>query len=144
MRILKDADLASDVVQEAYLQIWRNADRFDPEKGKLEGWMVGIVRFRALDALRRERALSSVTDDRVDAENMESGCLTQGPQAPETTIALWRCIDRLSVDQRKSILDAHFQGYTHEELSARYNIALGTVKSRIRRGLFALKECLDQ
>ncbi len=144
MRILNDAEKASDAVQEAYLQIWRNADRFDPEKGKLEGWMVGIVRFRALDALRRARARAAMTSDEFDTENMQAESPSQQTNAPEMTIALWNCIDRLSIDQKKCILDAHFRGYTHEELSMRYEMALGTIKSRLRRGLFALKECLDQ
>jgi len=144
MRIVRDAEKASEVLQEAYLQIWRNADRFDADKGALEGWMGGIVRFRALDLLRRERALQAMTVADFDTENIVTMNAEKNDPAPETTIALWKCIGGLSDDQRNCILDAHVQGFTHEELSNRHSTPIGTIKSRIRRGLFALKECLEQ
>ncbi len=144
MRIVKDADKASDVLQDAYLQIWRNLDRFDKKKGTLEGWMVGVVRFRAIDALRRDRVLSEHVTDGYDLDNYRPAHSANESRSSESAMALWGCIDRLSDDQRMCILDAHFQGYTHEELSTRHKAPLGTIKSRIKRGLFALKECMDQ
>ncbi len=144
MRILRDAQKSADALQEAYLQIWRRAAQYDAEKGAVEAWMVGIVRFRAIDIARRERTRTAyMANDDVDGiENLE--LLESGNNFPETMIALRECLDKIGGDQRRALLEIHLNGFTGEELAARSQVPLGTIKSRVRRGLQNLRICMEQ
>ncbi len=140
MRILGDADKAADAMQDGFVQIWQNASHFTASKGAAEAWMAGIVRFRALDILRKDRTRATLIDDRTE---IEDGFLIM-KEPTEALLALKGCIDRLGDAEKKCVLEAYMNGYTHEELSIRLEAPLGTVKSRLRRSMFALKECLSQ
>ena len=140
MRILHRQDLAEDAVQEAFLQIWQNADRYDRSLGSPRAWMNTIVRFRAIDLLR-----SHPQEDALPPE--ELGRLR------ETSVdAAWKSLDQegrlyvclLAMDDwhRRTILLAYVAGLTQAEIAGRVGRPLGTVKSWMRRGLLALRECL--
>ncbi len=141
VRILRNDDKASDAVQQAYLQIWRNSGRYDPRLGSPRAWMIGILRFRALDVLRRDPAARE-TD--IDAMDPGAPALTTAPDVTPEGLALAECLGRLPDAQRSCILQAHYAGFTHEELAERLDKPLGTIKSSIRRGLASLKVCLEQ
>jgi len=142
VRILKRKDLAEDVMQDAYLKIWDAAPRYRPELGSPISWMVAITRNRAIDVLRKRTELA-VEDEQDRGERPDDA-----PDPFEMTAqsrelkALLNCMEKLSPDQRQSLLMAYYYGYTHEEISQRMARPAGTVKSWIRRGLIQLKGCL--
>ena len=142
LRIVRQRQLAEDVVQEAFLQIWRAAGTFDAARGSGRGWIYTVVRHRALQEIRKRgrevpvanEDIEQLTDDRqemnVDSHDIDS-------------TELERCLARLDPQRRACILHAFVEGYTHEQIAARLDTPLGTVKSWVRRGLLALKECLS-
>ena len=134
LRILRDRANAEDAVQDAFVQIWHKAGDYHAGRGTVLAWMIGIVRYRAIDQLRRERVrqatdLGDVADDFLIEE-------------PGDDRALRECLDRLSDDQRLTIHLAFFEGLTHAQLATRLTTPLGTIKTRIRRALQRLRECL--
>lgn len=137
LRILSRRDLAEEAVQEAYVQIWNKAGEFRPGSGSARAWMGSIVRYRSLDALRRRPPEVSMDYERPDEGFDPIGRLANGTD-------LQLCFEELSDEQREAIGLAYVQGYSHSELSAKLNTPLGTVKSWVRRGLAALKECLSR
>jgi len=140
LRMLRQREQAEEVLQEAFVAIWRKASHYQPERGEPLAWMASIVRNRAIDRLRAEkRAPNTVAtlDDIPEARLAEdlSGLGDDG---------LAGCLEQLKADQRGAIILAYYHGLTHEELAAHFDAPLGTVKSWVRRGLIRLKDCLDQ
>ena len=141
LRIVGRDAVAEEVLQEAFVQIWRDAGRFDPTYGEPMGWMAGIARHRAIDALRRRRP-----------EGAWPPALAAGGPEPEASewpqhvdaLALRHCLEELGVEQRRTIALAFYSGMTHGELSRSLGAPIGTVKSWIRRGLAQLKGCLER
>jgi RNA polymerase sigma-70 factor (ECF subfamily) len=142
LRILRDRELASEVLQEVYLRIWQRADDYRPDKGAPMTWMIAIARHRALDRRRGLRPelplddLEELEDPGADLADLFEG----GVRAR----ALRHCLGELDGRQLQSVLMAFAEGYTHAELAERLACPLGTVKSLIRRGLLRLKECLER
>ena len=145
LRILGDRQLAEDVTQDAYIQIWRNAPSFAERKGSAKAWMLSILRYRAID-LRRRKLKMELSANPLDEREPD-------PKAPdpeasaamnEEAEALHHCLEELSDDQARAIRMAYHGGLTQEEVSSVMTAPLGTVKSWIRRGLAALKECLSR
>jgi RNA polymerase sigma factor (sigma-70 family) len=141
-RIVKRRALAEEVVQDAFLQIWRKADSFDPRLGGGRTWIYAVLRNRALNILRSE----SRTDLVDDPETFDRASEDEDPEAAVSRLsdagALRRCLERLDVRRRSAIVLAYTQGLSHGELAGRLGVPLGTVKSWIRRSLSSLKECL--
>lgn len=143
LRITADASLAEDVVQDAYLGAWRNAARYVEGKGSVKTWLLSIVHHRAVDAVRRRRPTTELPE--TDAP----------PPAGLTLPDIWAEVagnlDRaeiaaalatLSDVQREAIELAYFGGLTQVEIADRTGAPLGTVKSRIRLGLLAMRGAL--
>lgn len=151
LRMLRDADLAEDAVHDAFVQIWRNAGRYDRSRGEVTAWAVGILRYRALDLLRR-RGRETVADpvivadlaDQAAAADPDSPAAVTTPELPGRLGRLDSCLAELSDGARGSIRLAYVDGLSHGEIAGRTGQPLGTVKSWIRRGLAALKECLER
>ena len=139
LRITRQANLASDAVQEAFLQVWQNARYFDPARGKAEAWLIGLARYRALDLVRSASRELSGLELPEQADEAPSP-LEQVTMSHESE-RLWRCLGLLDPDKRQMIELAFVGGHSHGDLSAQLGIPLGTVKSWIRRGLEALKRC---
>jgi len=142
--ILRRRDWAEDVVQEAYLRIWRSALTFDPAKGSPMSWMVTIVRNSAFTMLERRGREVAATGE-ADIEAMASGDPDPLEQAMQnsTARALLACLQELDEKQRQTIALAYYEGLTHSELSQRLGTPIGTIKSWIRRGLMLLKTCME-
>lgn len=142
VRILKRADLAEDVMQDAYLKIWDAAPNYSPQLGSPVGWMVAITRNRAIDVLRKR------VEVRIDDENESAEQADDAPDPYELTAqshelkALLGCMKHLSAQQRQSLLMAYYYGYTHEEIAEQMKKPVGTIKSWIRRSLARVQECL--
>lgn len=140
-RIVGDRDHAHDVLQDAFLQIWQRAASYQRSLGSARGWIYTVVRHRALDLARRSGREISVGDD-LEALADARQVTQVGHTGPDTT-ALDRCLDALDERKRECIVCAFVEGYTHEQIATRLSTPVGTVKSWIRRGLLALKECLS-
>lgn len=144
LRMLHRRDLAEEALQDAFLKIWQRAGDFAPERGAAMTWMVSIARNRALDLLRRKRE-ESIEDEPAAQE-------TPDPMPSPLDIAadnselrrLLVCLDRLEPKQRECILLAYYNGFTHEEMAARIGSPLGTIKSWIRRGMLAVRGCVEE
>ena len=145
LRILRRRDAAEETLQEAFVSIWQHAGDYRPERGAPLAWMGTIVRHRALDRLRRERATVPL-DDVPEREAWPD----PGPTPDVATAAaqdarrLAACLDELAPNPRAAIVLAYRQGLTHEEIAARLSAPLGTVKTWIRRSLGQLRMCLDR
>lgn len=156
LRIQRDRALAEELLQEVYVAVWKAAGQFDAARSQPLTWLVSIARNRAIDSLRRAQTqpmLLSATrgaddgdDDGPDAIEGEADAgpgpldlLDRACQARELT----RCIEGLSAAQRQSVALAFYDGLSHAEVAEQLRQPLGTVKSWLRRGLLALRDCLD-
>jgi RNA polymerase sigma factor (sigma-70 family) len=144
-RITNDASLAEDVVQEAFLGAWRNAARYMEGRGSVKTWLLAIVHHRAIDAVRRRRPTSELPDP---ADTTVPPALTLPDVWAEVAAGLdaetvRAAVGRLSDVQREAIELAYFDGLTQQEIAARTATPLGTVKSRMRLGLLAMRRTLE-
>jgi RNA polymerase sigma-70 factor (ECF subfamily) len=132
LRIVRDAAEAEDVVQETFVQAWRQAARFDPGRGSPEAWLCTIARTRALDRLRRRAAR------REDPE--PSGPAPAERPSTEEGIAVRKALETLTADQRRALELAYYEGLTQSEIAKRLGEPLGTIKTRIRTAMLRLRE----
>ncbi len=139
LRVLRDPASAEDVLQEVFMQIWRNPEGFIATRGSLGGWLAVVSRNRSIDALRRKRPSESVDDIALAspynlANEAERNSLIE--KAREV-------IHQLPVEQRKTLEMAFFDGLTHSEIAEMTGDPLGTVKTRIRSGLTTLRKAFQ-
>jgi RNA polymerase sigma factor (sigma-70 family) len=142
-RVTGDASLAEDVLQEAFLGVWRNAGRYSSVRASVRTWILAIVHHRAVDTLRRRRASS----DLPDGDSVPPVGLVMPDVWPEVAGRLdrdqvRRALETISQPQREAIALAYYGGLTQQEIAARTGAPLGTVKSRVRLGLLALRHAL--
>lgn len=156
--LMQDSALAEDVLQEAFVQIWHRASEYHSDRGSVFTWLTTIVRYRAIDLMRKRRrgrqsgTTSMIDVDPADVDFLQRRNLTgdddsqHGPLAAaissEENTNLRDCVERLSNRQQKSVALAFFRGFTHQELADCLAEPLGTIKSRLRRSLLRLKDCL--
>jgi RNA polymerase sigma factor (sigma-70 family) len=143
LRITADASLAEDVVQDAFLGAWRNAARYVEGKGSVKTWLLSIVHHRAVDAVRRRRP----TVELPEREAVPPSAMTLPDIWPEVAGNLDReeiaaALTSLSDVQREALELAYFGGLTQQEIASRTGTPLGTVKSRVRLGLLAMRRAL--
>ncbi len=143
VRILKRSDLAEDAVQDTYLRIWNGGAGYKPGYGSPLGWMVTITRNRSIDLLRKrsESQLNPDTGDEIEDFTLPDPFRSAAHSADLR--AFLDCLKLLDGDSQKCVLLAYYYGYTHEEIAAGVSAPVGTVKSKIRRGLIRLRECLS-
>jgi len=143
--MLRDPDLAEETLQESFTQIWRDASNFNRHRATATTWLAVIVRHRCLDQLRQRKR-----EFVPDSETIFAAQEDTGPGPLETALswsdqqALKQCFEVLSDEQRNSISLAFMQGLSHQQLSEKLTIPVGTIKSWIRRGMERLKRCLQQ
>jgi RNA polymerase sigma factor (sigma-70 family) len=140
-RILRDDALAQDAVQEAFLSVWRAADRFAAERAKPRTWLLTLVHRRAVDLVRRE--------ERRRADPLPEGDLSGAETPDEAELATRRetireALRQLPPEQREAIELAYYGGYTQSELAERLGQPLGTIKSRMFTGLARLRDELGE
>ena len=151
-RILRSQSDAEDVLQETFARVWTRADTYDASLGSPATWLTRIARNRAVDRLRAQRARADV--DGRPPDTCETGeirmavaAVSDRPDIRTADIALATAlrgaVARLPENQRVLIEAAYFDGYTHHELAAKFGMPLGTVKTRIRAGLAALRGHLE-
>jgi RNA polymerase sigma-70 factor (ECF subfamily) len=137
-RIVGERGAAEDVTQEAFISIWRSGARYDAARGSVRTWMLGIVRNRAIDALRSKagRAPKLDFDDDSILEHRPAEELTDSEALRrETAKEVRGALDELPGEQAKVIQLAYFGGFSHSEIAGMLGVPLGTVKGRMRLGL---------
>ena len=134
LRILRDVSEAEDVVQEVFLQAWRQAERYDARRGTPEAWLCTMARTRALDRLRRRAARR---EDAPDAAPVPAIVPKN-----EEALAVRKALDALSSDQRRAVELAYYGGLTQSEIAEALGEPLGTIKTRIRTAMMRLREAL--
>jgi RNA polymerase sigma-70 factor (ECF subfamily) len=142
LRITGSPMMAEDVLHDVFLRVWQQAGQFDPARGTPRAWLTTLTRYRALDLRRHAgREVSAAAPPDLADES---------PDAIERLIAhadgqaLYHCLSALDAPRRRMIRLAFIDGRTHADIAATLDMPLGTVKSMIRRGLSALRRCLEQ
>jgi len=141
LRITRQPTSASDATHDAFMQVWNNAGRFQPERGPAEAWLLGLVRYRALDIARR-RVREIPTDEMPEVADEEPDALER-LSGSEDAVALGACLGQLPADRRRLLMLAYVDGLSQSQLAEREKLPLGTVKTWMRRSLQALRECLE-
>jgi RNA polymerase sigma-70 factor (ECF subfamily) len=139
-RMVAQKQPAEDVLQDTYLTIWRKAHLFDRTAGDALGWMTTIARHRAIAWLRHP---GNATRKLVAAPSIHDAEEAPTEGTPDGSVLFKELMDRLTSEQRESLLLVYLYGMTQEEISLALDVPLGTIKSRVRRGLIALKDLLD-
>jgi RNA polymerase sigma-70 factor (ECF subfamily) len=139
LRVLRDPASAEDVLQEVFMQIWRNPDSFTAARGSLGGWLSIVSRNRSIDTLRRKRPSTNVDDIPLAssfnlADEAERNSLMERARG---------VIHKLPAEQRKTLEMAFFDGLTHSEIAEMTGDTLGTVKTRIRSALLTLRKAFQ-
>lgn len=145
LRILKIESIAEDALQETYVKIWNNSHTYQKELGAPITWMNSVARYHALDLLRRRQTREDLESEYVPdypAHEVMAPHLLDDQLASREILTV--CLDRLEDNAKSCIVKAYCEGYSQQELSRDKDAPLGTVKSWIRRGLLALKECIDE
>jgi RNA polymerase sigma-70 factor (ECF subfamily) len=142
-RILANAPEAEDVVQDVFLQVWRGAAAYDPDRGSVQNWLVMIARTRALDRLRRRDVRARYIESRNDVDHLPGHWRQTGDESLTSSECsrLLRCrLDTLPAGLRLPLELALYQGFTHTEIAEILNMRLGTVKSRLRAALQRVRQ----
>jgi RNA polymerase sigma-70 factor (ECF subfamily) len=146
VRIVKVRQDAEDVLAEVFWQVWRQSDRYSSSRGKPLAWLLTIARTRALDSLRAASRRESPGPGGEETEKASSrpGMVQQEDPfvLAATRMAVSRCLESLSMEQRTPLEMAYFQGMSHSEIAAALSQPLGTMKDRIRTGMMQLRKCL--
>jgi len=158
-RILHESSAAEDIVQEAFLSIWRKAASYQKQQGSVHSWLQAIVHHRAIDKLRSAAHRDNQwVPLEVENEQDLAGGVSQGSRLADTRQSdvweeAWRheqrtlicsVLEQLPPEQRQVIELAYFGGYTHTEIAEQWHIPLGTVKGRMRLGLQKMKHLLQE
>ena len=143
LRVLRDSAQSEEVAQEALLEVWRTAGRFDPARGTALAWVMTIAHRRAVDRVRSERA--AATREARAAAAATPPAADEVAETVESSLEAERvrhCLDGLTGTQRESITLAYYSGLSYPQVASALGVALGTVKTRIRDGLRRLRDCL--
>jgi len=139
---LSDEELAKEGLQDVFLKIWDNIDRYNPHKGRLFTWMAQIARNTAIDISRSKRFKKKGKTGSLPDYVYNSSQLSE--ESTTEDIGLQRVLQQLSEEERKVVQLVYFQSFTHKEVSEHLDMPLGTVKTRVRKALQKLKKLLDK
>jgi RNA polymerase sigma-70 factor (ECF subfamily) len=140
-RVVRDPAQSEEVAQEALLDVWRTAARFDPAKGSAATWVLTIAHRRAVDRVR-SAAVAAEHEQRAGDLAAASDEVADAVEASLERERVRRCLDGLTELQRESVTLAYYGGYSYREVAALLGSALGTIKTRIRDGLIRLRDCM--
>ncbi|MGI4895499.1 MAG: ECF RNA polymerase sigma factor SigK [Janthinobacterium lividum] len=142
LRVLRDPAQSEEVVQEVYLEAWRQAARFDPARGSARSWVVTMAHRRAVDRVRSAQA-ATVRDERAGI--LEIAAYDSVSEEVEVLLEreeVARALDELTPVQREAVDLAYYGGRTHREIAADLKLPLGTVKTRLRDALIRLRDVM--
>ena len=151
LRIVRDRGEAEEILQETYVRVWTRVEMYDARMGRPLPWIVRVARNCAIDRLRARRVRATVDATAIDLAAVEAAAPATGIQTPEAAVliterrrTLTDALAGLPAEQRQLIEAAFFEGYTHSELAQRFGLPLGTIKTRIRAGMIAIRKRLEQ
>jgi RNA polymerase sigma factor (sigma-70 family) len=143
LRMLRNRAIAEEVLQDAFLRVWQNADSFSSEAGPAMPWLISIARNRAIDVLRSKNPAEPVAQS-DDADPFANFPAPGDREAEMMNIAALRhCLGTIEEPVRSCVLLAYYEGYSREELARRFDRPVNTIKTWLHRALAALKSCLD-
>jgi RNA polymerase sigma-70 factor (ECF subfamily) len=140
LRITRNRSMAEEVLQETFVKIWRNAERFSPEAGQPMAWLAAIARNRAIDRIRAEKVERSRP---MDDESALERLAAPDTGDPATREALRKCLGQLDEEARNCVILAYCSGFSREELAERFGRPVGTIKTLLFRSVRLLKACLE-
>ena len=150
MRILRDRAEAEEILQQVFVRVWTRAELYDPQLGGPMPWLVRLARNCAIDRLRARRARDGAGWTTLDESVAEPAAPDSHIRTPEAVTLeaerrgrVMHALEALPIEQRRLIEAAFFEGYTHSELAERFGLPLGTVKTRIRAGMIAMRQRLE-
>ncbi|MBR7888386.1 sigma-70 family RNA polymerase sigma factor [Marinomonas sp. A79] len=151
LRILQNRPLAEDVVHDAFIKIWQNAQHYHSDLGSARGWIYTLTRNLALNALKYSNRqilfepefLLDLCDNQLQENEHHADEVEALAQDPMAQTSLTNCLNHLEPERKLCVLHAYVDGYTQDEIATLLDKPLGTVKSWIKRSLNALKECLQ-
>jgi len=147
-RMVADHQVAEDLLQDAFLAVWRRATSYSPQTGAVRNWLISILHHRTIDHLRRSRRHSTFQEAPLEEIELDGSIAS-----PDVWDEAWQSVKssqvraalmKIPTEQRLVIELAYFQGWTHTEIAEGTHIPLGTVKARMRLGLIHLKRILEQ
>ncbi len=143
IRMLGQRADAEDALQEVFTRVWLRAAKFDPDRGAAMGWLVTLARNHAIDRLRArppiadgDDALTEIADTTMRAD--------QRLVAKADARRISECFDRLEADRSAAVKGAYLDGLSYDDLAARFNVPLNTMRTWLRRGLISLRECMEK
>jgi RNA polymerase sigma-70 factor, ECF subfamily len=146
-RLLKNQQAAEDVLQDVFIQIWKKAPLYSPDRGRPMTWAVTLTRNKAIDLLRATRRRGCLQDNVQQEletfEQFDDRSSFNAVTSAETSKLVRDAMQKLSKDQRQAIELAFFSSMTQTEIAERLNAPLGTIKARIRRGMMTLREMIS-
>jgi RNA polymerase sigma-70 factor (ECF subfamily) len=143
LRVVRNPSQAEEVMQEAFLELWRTATRFDSAKGSAVSWILTLVHRKSVDRIRSAEA--STRRDTVwhhGSQDVEHDSTAEAAQASMEARRVRQALDSLTEVQREALELAYFKGYTHTEVAAMLDLPVGTAKTRIRDGLIRLRDTM--
>jgi RNA polymerase sigma-70 factor (ECF subfamily) len=143
LRITGNIQLAEEVTEDTFFQVWRQAPRFDPARGTVKAWILTIARSRALDARRSIPPFDELTDSETNTDQQNHDSLPDLLSAIEQNQLLHNALKNLDPLPRQLITLSFFRGLSHEEIANYAGLPLGTVKSHIRRTIITLRDVLE-
>jgi RNA polymerase sigma-70 factor (ECF subfamily) len=142
LRILRDRSEAEEALQEVYVKVWQRADKYVPGGYSPISWLVAVARNHSLDVLRARKPRGEDIDMALDVADAgpdpEQAAADRGERA-----RIDHCLDQLDTDKAGAVRGAYLDGYSYEELSARFNVPLNTMRTWLRRSLLKLRDCLS-
>jgi len=139
LRVLADTGAAEDVLQEVFMQLWRNPTAFDASRGSLGAWLAVITRNRSIDALRKRRSETDI-DEVIVSVQPDLASEAERTRALEKVRGV---LGSMPVSQRTALELAFFEGLTHTEIAGKTGEPLGTIKTRIRSGLLTIRKAFE-
>lgn len=143
LKVVRDPDQSQEVSQEAFLEVWRGAARFDPARGSAAGWIMSVAHSRAVDRVRSSQAAADrEVRDGMASPQRDVDSVAEMVENLAERAAVRRCLSSLTELQRQSVTLAYYSGYTYRQVASLLHAALPTIKTRIRDGLIRLRDCL--
>jgi RNA polymerase sigma-70 factor (ECF subfamily) len=147
MRVVRQPQMAEEIVQEAFLTMWRRPDGYDAERGSVRAWLLGMVHHRAVDTVRREesqrRRAGEASVGLRDEVTDHAGDVVEAVQRPQEQRAVRAALAEIPAEQREILERMYYGGESQSDIAARTGLPLGTVKSRTLLGMRKLRAALE-
>jgi RNA polymerase sigma-70 factor (ECF subfamily) len=141
-RINRDTSGSEEILQDVFLRVWNNAASFSPQAGSAMAWLVTIARNRAIDVLRQKPPLAAVSGDKPHPYDSIADPVDSEARLSDVG-TLRKCVGALEEPTRSCVLLAYYEGFSRDELAAKYDKPVNTIKSWLHRGLASLRVCLE-